>query len=202
VTAAGGGAHDPVPADVLRAVVAAVHEVGGRVAVHAQHAAGGAAAVEAGVDSLEHGMGLDPALLARMAERGIALTPTLSGLLRHLPEVRTRPDSPLRTWFVEGASGHPALTAAAAEAGVVLLAGTDSRPHGRVADEVRAMAAAGVSSHDALGAASWSARSYLGRPGLRPGAPADVVVYADDPRGDLAALDHPVAVVLRGRRVA
>jgi imidazolonepropionase-like amidohydrolase len=193
---------DPVPADVLRAVVAAVHEVGGRVAVHAQHAAGGAAAVEAGVDSLEHGMGLDPALLARMAERGIALTPTLSGLLRHLPEVRTRPDSPLRTWFVEGASGHPALTAAAAEAGVVLLAGTDSRPHGRVADEVRAMAAAGVSSHDALGAASWSARSYLGRPGLRPGAPADVVVYADDPRGDLAALDHPVAVVLRGRRVA
>jgi imidazolonepropionase-like amidohydrolase len=38
--------------------------------VHSQHAAGGAAAVAARVDSLEHGMGLDPALLPRMAEQG------------------------------------------------------------------------------------------------------------------------------------
>ncbi|HYA52875.1 MAG TPA: hypothetical protein VEG33_17100 [Streptosporangiaceae bacterium] len=43
----------PLPASVLREVVAAVHAVGGRVAVHSQHAAGGAVAVEAGVDSLE-----------------------------------------------------------------------------------------------------------------------------------------------------
>ena len=60
------------------------------------------------------------------------------------------------------------------------------------------MAAAGVPPHDALGAASWAARAYLGLPGLVPGAPADAVVYADDPRTDLAALDHPTAVILRG----
>jgi hypothetical protein len=47
---------DPLPAGVLRQVVAAVHAVGGRVAVHSQHAAGGAAAVEAGADSVEQGL--------------------------------------------------------------------------------------------------------------------------------------------------
>jgi imidazolonepropionase-like amidohydrolase len=60
---------EPVPADVLAAVVAAVHAAGGRVAVHSQHAAGGAAAVAAKLDSLEHGMCLDPALLTQMARK-------------------------------------------------------------------------------------------------------------------------------------
>jgi imidazolonepropionase-like amidohydrolase len=36
-------------------------------------------------------------------------------------------------------------------------------------------------AHQALGAASWTARSYLGLPGLVPGAPADAVVYDEDP---------------------
>ena len=34
-----------------------------------------------------------------------------------------------------------------------------------------------------------------------PGAPADAVVYAEDPRSDLDQLAHPIAVVLRGRPV-
>ena len=55
---------DPSSVDVLSAVVKAVHAVGGRVAMHSQHAAGGAAAVAAGVDTLEHGMCLDPDLLS------------------------------------------------------------------------------------------------------------------------------------------
>ncbi|MFD1045972.1 amidohydrolase, partial [Kibdelosporangium lantanae] len=64
-----------------------------------------------------------------------------------------------------------------------------------------ALAGTGMKAHDALGAASWTAREYLGLPGLVEGAPADAVVYAEDPRGDLDQLDTPVAVVLRGRRV-
>jgi imidazolonepropionase-like amidohydrolase len=83
-------------------------------------------------------------------------------------------------------------------AGVTILAGTDSRPHGRVAVEIRALAAAGVSAHRALGAGSWSARAYLGLGGLEPGAPADAVVYDADPRDDLDLLDSPRAVILRG----
>ena len=189
---------DVLPEAVLRDVVDAVHAVGGRVAVHSQHPAGGAAAVAAKVDSLEHGMCLDPELLTRMAEQGTALTPTLAVITASLERMRARPDSPRRRWYLGGAGVHGRLAAAAAEAGVTVLAGTDSRPHGRIAEEVRALVTAGVPPRDALGAASWTARSYLGLAGLTPGAPADAVVYADDPRTDLAQLDAPTAVVLRG----
>lgn len=59
------------------------------------------------------------------------------------------------------------------EAGVTVLAGTDSLPHARVADEVRAIAAAGVTPHEALASASWKARAYFGFGGLEEGAPAE-----------------------------
>lgn len=189
----------PVPVEVLRDVVTRVHAVGGRVAVHSQVASGGAAAVAAGVDSLEHGMCLDAGLLSQMAAQGTALTPTLLVITSSLPQALARPDGPRKSWFVDGASVHGRLAAAAVEAGVTLLAGTDSRPHGRVADEVRALAATGMSPHDALAAGSWAARSYLGLDGLTDGSPADVVVYDGDPRSDLALLDVPRTVVLRGR---
>jgi imidazolonepropionase-like amidohydrolase len=74
--------NDPLPVDVLREIVAAVHAAGGRIAVHSQQAAGGAAAVEAQIDSLEHGMCLDPDLLPQMAAQATALTPTLAVILR------------------------------------------------------------------------------------------------------------------------
>lgn len=189
----------PLPASVLREVVAAVHAVGGRVAVHSQHAAGGTAAVEAAVDSLEHGMCLDPGLLPQMARQGTALTPTLSVITGSLAEVRQRPGSPRKDWYLAGATVHGQLAAAAAEAGVTILAGTDSRPCGRVIDEVRALAEAGVPVHQAIGAASWAARSYLGMAGLTEGAPADAVIYDADPRRDLSQLAAPRAVVLRGQ---
>ncbi|GAB3903135.1 amidohydrolase family protein [Kibdelosporangium lantanae] len=196
------GPDDPhVPTDVLKAVVDAVHGVGGRLAVHSQVRDGGAAAVAAGVDSVEHGMCLDPELLDQMARQGTALTPTLAGFQRHLPDIRTKPEGPRKAWILGGIEALPYLAATAVEAGVTVLAGTDSRPHGRIVDEVRALAGTGMKAHDALGAASWTAREYLGLPGLVEGAPADAVVYAEDPRGDLDQLDTPVAVVLRGRRV-
>ena len=190
---------DPLPAGVLRQVVAAVHAAGGRVAVHSEHAAGGAAAVEARVDSLEHGMCLDPGLLPQMAAQGTALTPTLSVIAASLAGVRRRPDGPRKDWYLAGATVHGQLAAAAAEAGVTILAGTDSRPCGRVAVEIAALAAAGVPPHQAIGAASWAARSYLGLDGLAEGSPADAVVYDADPRRDLSQLEAPRAVVLRGQ---
>jgi imidazolonepropionase-like amidohydrolase len=189
----------PVPVEVLTAVVAAVHAAGGRVAVHTQQAAGAAIAVAAAVDSVEHGMCLDPALLPRMAAQGTALTPTLTVITAGLKGARNRPDSPRKDWYLRGATAHPGLVAAAAEAGVTILAGTDSNPHGRIAKEIRALAAAGLSPHDAIAAGSWTARAYLGLAGLTPGAPADAVVYDADPRTDLAQLEAPRAVILRGR---
>jgi imidazolonepropionase-like amidohydrolase len=192
---------DVMPVDVLREAVTRVHAVGGRLAAHTQHAAGGVVAVEAGVDTVEHGMGLDPELLPRMAEQGTALTPTLSVITAALARITADPDGLGRGWYVPGASVHGRLAAAAVEAGVTVLAGTDSRPHGAIAHEVRALVAAGVSPHEAIAAASWTARSYLGLPGLVDGAPADAVVFDADPRTDLGQLDKPRAVIVRGKRL-
>jgi hypothetical protein len=59
----------PVPLAVLRDVTSAVHALGGKVSVHCQTAEGCANAVAAGVDSLEHGMHLDPRLLEQLDPR-------------------------------------------------------------------------------------------------------------------------------------
>jgi imidazolonepropionase-like amidohydrolase len=60
---------------------------------------------------------------------------------------------------------------------------------------------AGVPAEHALGAASWDARGYLGFPGLEEGAPADVVLFEDDPRAGPTALRKPALIVLDGRVV-
>lgn len=85
------------------------------------------------------------------------------------------------------------------DAGVAVLAGTDFRPHGTIAGEVRHLAAGGLAPMTALGAACWTAREFLGLPGLGDGAPADFVVYDRDPVAGLQQLDHPAHVVLGGR---
>ena len=192
-------AGDPViPLPTMRLIVAAVHAKGAKVAVHSQNTEGSRIAVAAGVDSVEHGMNLDVDLLAEMAAQGIALAPTLATFLSHLDEVRSLEMNERRQWFLRGATAHPALTAAAFEAGVTILAGTDSHPTGTIADEIIAIWRAGVPSHDALGAGSWVARHYLGYEGLIDGAPADAVIYDRDPRVDLEELKRPQAIVLRG----
>jgi imidazolonepropionase-like amidohydrolase len=87
------------------------------------------------------------------------------------------------------------------EAGVPLFVGTDAGgvlPHGLVVQEILAMHAAGIPAEAALAAGSWSARSYLGLPGLTEGASADFVVYPTDPRTDLSVLARPERIVLRG----
>jgi imidazolonepropionase-like amidohydrolase len=189
--------------DVIANTVRAVHAVGGRVAVHTQHPAGAEAAVLAGVDSLEHGMHLPERMLAAMAAQGTALVPTMTAFdqsLEHLESV----DPP--TWMTRfmraGIEAHPRLVAAAHEAGVTVLAGTDSTPHGNVAREVALLARSGLPGTAAVGAASWIARHYLGLDGITEGAPADIVAYDTDPTQDPAALAHPRRIVLKGRVVA
>jgi imidazolonepropionase-like amidohydrolase len=67
-----------------------------------------------------------------------------------------------------------------------------------VRDEVRALIGAGIPQADVIAQASWRAREWLGLPGLEEGAPADLIVYATDPRCDLSALYSPQRTVLRG----
>ena len=186
-----------LPPQVLARTVRAVHEAGGRVAVHAMHADACRWAVQAGVDSLEHGLWLDHALLPQMAAQGTALTPTYTPWAGQLDQIRGL-GSPAREWFLDGYARLGPLTVAAYDAGVTVLAGTDFRPHGTVAAEVRHLAAGGLPPQAALGAACWTARAFLGLPGLTDGAPADFVVYERDPLTDLDVLDHPDHVVLNG----
>ena len=191
-----------LPLEVLAAVVQSVHAVGGKVAVHCQTAEGCRNAVEAGADSLEHGMHLDPDLVDRMAAQGTALVPTLSVFDAGAQRARTREPSARRDWFLSGWAAMPALVHAAQEAGVTVLAGTDSFPCGTVAAEARWLTRCGLSPTAAVGAASWIARSWLGLPGLADGAPADLVAYDADPTLDVSVLAHPKRIMLRGRIVA
>ena len=97
-----------------------------------------------------------------------------------------------------------ATIGAAHEAGVPIYVGTDaggSLPHGLVAQEMVELTKAGLTATEVVSAATWGAREWLGRPGLVEGADADLVVYASDPREDVAVVADPRAVVLRGRVV-
>ena len=191
----------PVPLDVLCASVTAVHAAGGKVAVHSQTAPGCANAVAAGADSLEHGMHLDPALLDQMAAQGTALVPTIGAFAQAAVRVRAQAPSPRRDAFLHGWAALPGIARAAYEAGVTVLAGTDTHPCGTIAQEVERLISAGLPRAAALGAACWTARSWLGLPGLVDGAPADLVVFAEDPVAHPDVLHHPSRIILRGQVV-
>ena len=189
-----------VPPDVVADVVHRVHGAGGRVAVHSQHPDGAEAAVIAGADSLEHGMHLSVELLDQMAAQGTVLVPTMTAF-EQMATMIAELESP--TWlsrFLErGWQRHPELVRSAFEAGVTVLAGTDSEPHGNVAREVALLAASGLPPAAALGAASWTARRFLDLPSLDEGSPADITIYETDPTIDLDALAHPAVIITKGR---
>ncbi|WCD99243.1 amidohydrolase family protein [Streptomyces sp. HUAS 31] len=187
---------DPVPYDLLRAVTDAVHAAGGRVAAHCMSAQGVLNAVSARVDSIEHGMAMPEECVELMGAHGTSYVPTLTAFARRAPQIIDNPRG--RLWH----EGHGVMirrVREAYDAGVTVLAGTDSAPFGNVATEVEHLIAAGLPAGAAVGAASWTAREFLGLPGLTEGGLADVTVYDADPRREPAVLRHPRRIVLRGR---
>jgi Amidohydrolase family len=168
---------------------------GGRVAVHCQTAQGYANAVAAGADSLEHGMHLDPGLLDQTAAQGTTLVPTIGAFAQAAVRVRAQPPGPRRDAFLRGWATLPTIARAAYEAGVTVLTGTDTHPCGTVAEEVERLISAGLPRAAALGAACWTARAWLGLPGLADGAPADLVVFAEDPVAHPDVLHHPSRII-------
>ena len=191
------------PDDVLVAAIDAAHAAGARVTAHVFGAAALPGLIGAGIDCIEHGTGLTDDLVAEMARRGTALVPTLINVENFpgIADSATRyPAYAAHMRALHAGAGE--LVRRATEAGVPVYAGTDAGggiAHGRIADEVLALTAAG--HPDPLGAASWNARRWLGRPGLVPGAPADLVVFGADPRAAPEVLRDPVLVLLRGAPV-
>jgi imidazolonepropionase-like amidohydrolase len=182
-------------AALLTQLVEAVHGAGARVAAHTQ-AAVARDVVAAGVDSIEHGCLLDAAAIEVMAARGLAWTPTLTAFGTPLPDDATPAQHGRWTAYRDNTM---AMLPFAASRGVTILAGTDTA--GTVVDEVRHLIEYGLTPVHALRAASTDARRFLGIGSADEAGPADVVTYEDDPRDDPDVLAHPVAVVMRGRRI-
>ena len=189
--------------DVLVAAIDAAHAEGARVTAHVFGEDALPGLIAAGIDCIEHGTGLTEDTVAMMAERGTALVPTLINI-ENFPG------------FADAATRFPVYAAhmrdlharcrarigAAREAGVPIYAGSDAGgniAHGLIADEVEALTGIGMTPTEALGAACWDARRWLGRPALVDGAPADLVCFTDDPRTGPGVLSRPDLVILRGR---
>lgn len=187
--------------------IAAAHEEGARVTAHCFSEDSLRDLVEAGIDCVEHATGLTEETVPLFAERGVAIVPTLVNIAT-FPKIAAAGEAKFPAYAAHMRALHErryATVGAAHDAGVPIYVGTDaggSLPHGLIADEVSELVRAGLPTAAALSAASWGARAWLGRPGLTEGAPADFVVYPEDPRADVRVLAAPRAVVLRGEVVA
>jgi imidazolonepropionase-like amidohydrolase len=195
------------PAEAIAAAIAAAHDEGARVTAHTFGTDALPDLIRAGIDCIEHGTGLTEELIGEMAARGTAVVPTLVNV-ENFPDFAAAGEKRFPAYASTMRRLHAsagAVVRAAYDAGVPVFAGTDAGggiDHGVIADEVRALHAAGLPAEAALAAASWSARSWLGLSGIEEGAPADVVVYASDPRQDLDTLQSPQRMALRGRVVS
>jgi imidazolonepropionase-like amidohydrolase len=189
----GHGPKDPAfNLDEMKALVDEAHALGRRVMCHALGGPGLRTAIEAGVDSIEHGCYLDedPELIPMMAEKGIFFVPTFTVYVFHRevspPHVRVR-GRDLEPHHIE--SLHKAL-----DAGVKIGAGTDAGGHRHLinARELQCMVEIGMSPIQALQAATGWAAECLGIEDdvgtIQPGRLADLVVVDGDPLQDIAVL--------------
>lgn len=189
--------------DVLTAAIDAAHANGARVTAHVFGEDALPGLIRSGIDCIEHGTGVTDDIIELMVEYRTTLVPTLINV-ENFPGIADAAEkypayaAHMRDLY---ANCYPRLTAAR-EAGVPIYAGTDAGgmiAHGRIADEVEALKGIGMSPTEALGAACWDARRWLGRPGLDHGASADLLCYNDDPRLGPAVLNRPDVVILRGQ---
>jgi imidazolonepropionase-like amidohydrolase len=193
------------PDDVLDRAIKVAHEAGGKVTAHVFGEAALPGLLAAGIDCIEHGCGLTDETIAEMVRRGIPLVPTLTNIA-NFPDIAARASKyPVYAQhMVDLHDRNPDVMAAVIDAGIPIYAGTDAGSvveHGRIVDEIELLHAAGLSAVDAIGAASWRAREWLGYSGVADGAEADLLVFDADPREDLGVLRRPVRSVLRGNLV-
>ena len=190
---------------VLREAIAAAHSHGAKVTAHVFGEEALPGLVGAGIDCIEHGTGITDDIIELMLDHGTALVPTLINIDNFPAIADSAAKYPIYAAHMRALhrSCRPRI-AAAREAGIPIYAGTDAGgmvAHGRIADEVQALHGIGMSATEALGAACWDARRWLGRPNLEHGAPADLLCFAEDPRLGREVANRPDLVMVGGRVV-
>jgi imidazolonepropionase-like amidohydrolase len=185
----------------LEAGVAAAHDAGRKVAVHASTPEGMRRAILAGADTIEHGNDATPEVLALLKAHGAALCPTLAAtdaITRYGGWTGAAPEPPAIT-------AKKASYTAAIKAGVTLCAGGDTGvfAHGDNAREEELMAAWGLPALEVLRIATSGNAAVLGladRGSIKPGLLADLVAVHGDPTAEIGALRR-VALVMKGGAV-
>ena len=196
--------------DEMRAACEEAHKAGRRVLAHAMGPVGIQWVLEAGVDTVEHGVFFGEAEIEAMLEHDVYLVPTFSvswTQARHGRELGMAPHVIERA--TRAAASMFECTAAAAEAGVKIAMGTDAGgpgvTHSMVALELELMLASGACRSPAavLQSATAEAAKVLGLQDeigtLEAGKLADLIALDDDPLADLAAFRHVHLVMKDGR---
>ena len=197
--------------DEMRAVTSVAHAWDTRVCAHAGQAGVISAAIDAGVDCIEHGYFLTPEVAEKMAERGTWLVPTI--VVSRCRDFYAKIGAP--AWMVERAltagERHFAGLQAAVAAGVRIAMGTDmlpAEPYEGTTGTVREMefmVEAGMSPLDAVRSATCDAAELLrvdteiGR--TAPGYFADLIAVEGDPTKDISALRDVRLIVKNGRLI-
>src|SRR3989449_1060084 len=186
--------------DEARAIVDEAHRLGRRVAAHAIGADGIAAALRAGVNSIEHGHGLTDSLIDVLATRGVYWVPTVT-VSRYVAGPRGGP------WGAMAEHQRRAF-ARALKRGVKIVFGTDvgGFPWTELneAKEFAYYVQYGMTPMQAIRSATSLAAELLGEQGrlgaVAPGMYADLVAVAGDPLRDVTELER-VRFVMKGGAV-
>jgi imidazolonepropionase-like amidohydrolase len=185
--------------DELNAGVAAVHDAGRLVAVHATTAEGMRRAILAGADTIEHGYNGTAEVFKMMHDRGVALCPTIAAseaYARYFQHWNGQEPAP------ESVQENRRSFQLAMKAGVPICMGGDVGvyTHGRNWLEMEAMQRAGMPASEVLiSATSRNARIFRlsDRGAVKPGLLADLVAVDGDPTRDISAIEH-VRFVMKG----
>ena len=195
------GAHPTFSQDEMALAVQTARSAAVPVAVHATTPEGMRRAILAGAETIEHGDDGTPGVFRLMAERKVALCPTLAVV---------DATSQYAGWK-KGQQPEPAAIArkresfkAALNAGVTIASGSDVGvfPHGDNARELELMVAYGMTplaalrSATSVGARVLHMESDIGR--LKPGAFADLAAFEGDPTRDVSALGRVKFVMKNG----
>jgi len=183
-------------AEALGLIVELARAEGIRTFAHCSGTAGIEIAVDAGVDSIEHGFFITRSILRKMADRGTAWVPTFSPVDFQWRRPEVAGWSAQTVGKLRGIlDAHREHVALAAEMGVQLVAGSDAGSpgvdHGRgLIDEVFQFLTCGLTPQQALHAAGSRARRLWGAESadVRPGNRVDLVTLAGDPVADSRAL--------------